>query len=59
MAIRSISASNDDHADGIVHYVLGALEPDISLVPNDMYSSQSVVLLSSEDLLGAMFFYES
>ena len=57
MATRSISASADDHIDSIVHYVQGALEPDLSLVPNDMYSSWSMVLLSSEDLLGAMFLY--
>ena len=57
VATHSISASSDDHIDGIAHYVLGALEPNLSLVPNDMYSSQSMVLPSSEDLLGAMFSY--
>ena len=51
--------SADDHTYGIVHYVLGALEPDLSLIPNDIYSSQSVVLSSSEDLLEAMFSYGS
>ena len=59
MATHSVSASADDHTDGIVHYILGALEPNLSLVPNDMYSSQSVVLPSSEDLLGSMFSYGS
>ena len=59
MATHFVSASANDHTDGIVHYVLGALEPDLYLVPNDMYSSQSVVLPSSEDLLGAMFYYGS
>ena len=54
---RSVSASVYDHTDGIVRYVLEALELDLSLVPNDMYSSQSMVLPSSEDLLGAMFSY--
>jgi len=57
VATHSISTSADDHTDGIVHYVLGALEPDLSLVLNDMYSSRSVVLPSIEDLLGAMFSY--
>jgi len=54
---HSIFASVDNHAYGLIHYVLGALEPDLSLVPNDMYSSQSLVLPSSEDLLGVMFLY--
>ena len=57
MATCSVSTFVDDHTDGIVHYVLGALEPDLSLVPNDLYSSQSVVIPFSEDLLGAMFSY--
>ena len=57
MATLSVSASVDDHTDGIVHYVLGALEPILSSVQNDMCSSQNVVLPSSEDLLGAMFPY--
>lgn len=51
VATCSVSTSADDHSDGIVHYVLGALEPDLSLVPNDIYSSQSMVLLSNEDFL--------
>ena len=57
MATRSVSTSIDDHTNDIVNYVLGALKPDLSFIPNDMYSSQSVVLPSSEDLLGAMFSY--
>ena len=57
VATRSISASADDHTDGLVHHVLGALEPNLSLVHHDMYSSQSVFLPSCEDLLGAMFSY--
>ena len=57
VATRSASTSADDHIDGIVQYVLGALEPDLSFVPVDMCSSQSVVLPSSEDLLGAMLSY--
>ncbi len=59
VATRSVSTFIYDHTDGRVHYVLRALEPDLSLVPNDMYSSRSVVLLSTEDLLGAMFLYGS
>ena len=39
VATRSISTSADDHANDLVHHVLGALEPDLSLVPHDMYSS--------------------
>ena len=58
VATRSISASIDDHVNGLVHHVLGALEPDLSLVPHDMYSSQSVFLPSCEELLGAMFSYD-
>jgi len=57
LATCSISTFANDHMDVIVHYVLGVLEPNLSLVPNDMYSSRSVVLPSSEDLLGAMFSY--
>ena len=59
VATHFVSTAANDHIDGIVDYVLGALEPDFSLVPNDMYSSRSVVLPSSEDLLGAMFSYGS
>ena len=59
VATHYVSTSTDDHADGIVRYLLGELEPDLSLVPIDMYSSQSVVLPSNEDLLGAMFSYGS
>lgn len=59
MATRSISTSSNDHTDGMVHYVLGALELDLFMVPIDIYSSQSVVLLFSEDLLGAMLSYGS
>jgi len=59
VATRSVSASTDGHIDGVVYYVLVALEPDMSMVPNDMYSYQSMVLPSSEDLLGAMFSYGS
>ena len=59
MATCSVSTSTYDHRDRTVHYVLAALEPNLSLVPNDMYSSPGVVLPSSEELLGAMFFYGS
>jgi len=57
VATHSVSASADDHENGLVHHVLGALEPDLSLVPHDIYSSQSMVLPSSEDLVGVMFLY--
>lgn len=57
VATRSVSTSADDHVDGLVRHVLGALEPNLSLVPRDMYSSQSAPLLYREDLLGAMFSY--
>jgi len=57
VATHSISASADDHADGLVHHVLGALELNLLLVPHEIYSSQSVFLPSREDLLGAMFSY--
>jgi len=57
VAICSVSASTNDHADGLVHHVLGALELDLSLAPHDMYSSQSVFLPSCEYLLRAMFSY--
>lgn len=53
----SFSTSANDHTDGIVHYILRALEPDLLLVQVDMYSSRSVVLPSSEDLLEATFLY--
>lgn len=56
VATYSVSTSVDDRADGIV---LGALEPNLSFIPNDMYSSRSMVLPSSEDHLGAMFSYGS
>jgi len=39
VATRSVSTSTDDHVDGLVHHVLGALEPDLSFVSHDMYSS--------------------
>ena len=39
VATHFISTSADDHTYGIVHSVLGELEPDMSLVPNDLYSS--------------------
>lgn len=39
VATRSVSTSVDDHADGMTHYVLGALELDLSFVPIDMCSS--------------------
>ena len=39
MATLFVSAYADDHIDGIVHYLLGALEIDMSLIPNDMYFS--------------------
>ena len=39
VATCSISASFDVHADDRVHHVLGALEPDLSLVHHDTYSS--------------------
>lgn len=55
MATRSISASADDHAAGLVHNVLGALEPDLSLVHPNLGSSQSAFLPSCEGLLGATF----
>ncbi len=58
VATHSTSASVDDYADGLIHHVLGALEPNLSLVSNDMCSSQSVVLPSCEDLLGVMFSYD-
>jgi len=51
------STSIDDHAYGLIHHVLEALEPNLSLVSNDMCSYWSVLLLSSEDLLGAIFLY--
>ena len=57
VATHFVSAFADDQAYGIVHYVLGALEPDLPMVPKDMYCSQSMVLPSSEDILGAMFSY--
>jgi len=53
--VSAMSVRN--HADGLIHHALGALELDLSLVPNDMHSSHSVVLPSSEDLLGVMFSY--
>jgi len=49
--------SIDDPANDLVHHVLGALGPNLSLVPNDPYSYQSMVLPSSEYLLGALFSY--
>ena len=55
VSTHSVSTSVDDHTDVIVQYVLGALEPDLSLVPNGMYPSRSMALPSGEDLLGAMF----
>ena len=55
MATHSISASFDYHVDGMVQDVLGALEPDLSLVHPNMCSSQSAFLLSREGLLGATF----
>ena len=58
VATRSVSTSAYDHRNGIVHYVLGAFKPYLSLVPVGMYSSQSMVLPSSEDLLGAIFSYD-
>jgi len=57
VATHSVSASANDHADGLVHHVLGALDSDLSLVHHDMYSFQSAFLPSHEDLLGAMFSY--
>eukprot|EP00253_Pinus_taeda_P024469 PITA_24469 len=58
VATHSVSASTNAYADGLVHHVLEALEPDLSLVPHDMYSSQSASLPSHEDLLGAVFSYD-
>lgn len=45
------------HVDGLIHHMLGASEPDLSLVPNDIHSSHIVVPPSSEYLLGIMFSY--
>jgi len=52
--VATCSASMDDHVDDLVHHVLGALGPDLFLVPDDMYSSPIIILPSSADLLGSM-----
>ena len=58
-ATRSISAFVNDHTDGIVHYVLGALELDLSNGFLATYPFQSIVLPSDENLLEVMTSYGS
>jgi len=51
VATCSMPTSTDDLAGDVVHHVLGALKPNFSIGSLDMYSFQSVVLPSNENLL--------
>lgn len=57
VATCSMPASTDYLVGDVVHHVLRALAPDLSLGSFDMYSFQSIVLPSDENLLEAMAFY--
>ena len=50
----SMPASTDDLVNYIVHHVLGALEPDISIKSLNMYPFQRIFLPFYENLLEAM-----
>ncbi len=54
VATRSMPTSTDDQFRDVVHYVIGALEPDLS---NDPF--QSIILPSNENLLEVMTSYKS
>ena len=48
-------ASTDNLVGDIVHHVLGALVPDLSLGSFDMYAFQNISLPSDESFFEAMF----
>ena len=54
VATRSMPTSTDDQFRDVVHYVLGALDPDLSNGFLAMYPFQSIVLPSDENLLEVM-----
>ena len=56
-ATPSTPTSTNDEFRDIVHYVLGALEPDLSNGFLVTYPFQSIVLPSDENLLEVMTYY--
>ena len=57
MATYSMPTSTDDLVGDVVHHVLGALELDFSFGSLDMYSFQSILLPSNENLLESMAYF--